>query len=94
MKTGTLRFDIYGNLSFDESIETFIAAMDPIFSSISSDFDSEWKRFGFFACTIVIVLKLDIFWKNDSLYKTVIKQLDRNFDFWRCRIRLNYFEKG
>lgn len=94
MKIGTLKFDIYGELQFDQSIESFISAMDPVFSSVSSDFDSEYKRFGFFACTIVILVHLDIFWKNDTLYKTLIKQLNKNFNFWRFKITLNINETG
>ncbi len=94
MKIGTLRFDLYGNLSFDQSIESFISAMDPVFSSVSSDFDSEYTRFGFFAMTMIITLNLDVFWNNDSLYNTLKKQLNKNFDFWRVKITLIINETG
>ncbi|KKL12412.1 hypothetical protein LCGC14_2536050 [marine sediment metagenome] len=94
MKIGTLRFDMYANLFHDESIESFISAMDPVFSSISSDFDSEYTRFGFFAMTMIINLNLDIFWKNDSLYNTLKKQLNKNFSFWRVKMTLTINETG
>lgn len=94
MKIGTLKFDISADLSFIESIESFITAMDPVFSSISSDFDSVYRRFGFFSCSIEITLQLDIFWKNDILYNTLVKQLNKYFEDWSFKMTLVINEKG
>ena len=94
MKIGTLQFDIYGNLNFEGSVEAFISSMDPVLSSVSSDFDSQYKRFGFIATTIQILVNLDIFWKNDSIYNKTIQYLDKNFDFWRLKLTLKIHEKG
>ncbi|KKM76708.1 hypothetical protein LCGC14_1377420 [marine sediment metagenome] len=94
MKIGTLTFDIYGEFLFLKSVDTFFTAMDPVFLTVSNDFDSEYRRFSFYAVVIKIVIPLQIFWKNDSLYKSLVRQLNKCFGNWQLNIDLKIHETG
>ncbi len=93
MKIGTLIIDVYGELLFDKAVEHFIASMDPILKTVSDKFDSDYKRFGFYATVIKLVIPLKIFWKSDVLYNTLRKNLNYSFDNWTIDITLTIQER-
>ena len=93
MKIGTLTFDIYGEFLFLKSVDTFFTAMDPIFLSICDEFDSDYRRFSFYAAVLKIVIPMKIFWKTDSLYLSLIKQLNNCFGNWTLNVTLIIHEK-
>ena len=86
-------FDIYGELKFDNAVEHFISAMDPILKTVSDKFEADYKRFGFFAAVIQFVIPLKIFWKSDALYNTLKKNLDYAFTNWSFDILLTIQER-
>lgn len=94
MKIGTLTFDIFGELNFNNSVEHFITAMDPVLLTISDSFDSDYRRFSFYAAVIKIEVPLKIFWQSNFLYDRLIKQLDYAFTNWTIDITLNIIERG
>jgi len=94
MKIGTLIIDVYGELLFKQSVEVFISAMYQTLVTVSDKFDSDYKRFGYFAAQIKFTVPLNIFWKNDTIYKTLITQLNKNFNNWKLEINLNIHEEG
>ncbi len=94
MKIGTLKIEIYGEFLFLKSVETFFSAMDPIFLSISDDFDSDYRRFSYYSVVITFDIPLKIFWKNDTIFKTMIRQLNRCFGNWTLDIHLSINETG
>ena len=94
MKIGTLTFDIYGELLFIRSVETFISSMDQTILTVCDDFDSDYRRFAFYAAVIKIVIPLKIFWKNDNLYKKLVSELNKCFNNWTLKTTLTTFEEG
>lgn len=94
MKIGTLNFVIFGELLFIRSIETFITSMDRIFLTVCDEFDSDYRRFAFYAAVITIKIPLTVFWKNDTLYKTLKKELNNCFNNWSIETTLTIHEKG
>lgn len=92
MKIGTMTFDIYGELSFETAVEHFISSMDPIFRTVSTKFDSQYRRFGFYAAKILFVIPLREFWKSDQLYNTLIRNLNYSFSNWEFHINLHIEE--
>lgn len=93
MKIGTMIFDIYGELNFDRAVEHFISSMDPILRSVSDDFESDYKRFAFFAAKIYFVIPLREFWKSNALYNTLIKNLNYSFTNWSFDLNLSIEER-
>ena len=94
MKIGTLTFDIFGELNFNNSVEYFITAMDPVLLSISHSFDSDYRRFSFYAAVIKIEIPLKVFWQSNFLYDSLRKNLDYAFTNWTIGITLNISERG
>jgi len=94
MKKGNLTFDIFGELNFNNSVEHFISAMDPVLLSISNAFDSDYRRFSFYAAVIKIEVPLTTFWQSNALYNTLRKQLDYAFHNWTIDINLDIIERG
>lgn len=94
MKIGTLNFVIFGELLFLRSIETFMTSMDRIFLTVSNEFDSDYRRFSFYAAVITIKIPLITFWKNDTLYKTLKKELNNSFQNWTIETTLSIHETG
>lgn len=94
MKIGTLTFDIFGELNFNNSVEHFISAMDPVLLSISDYFDTDHRRFSFYAAVIKIEVPLKVFWQSNFLYNTLIKNLDYAFTNWTVDISLDILERG
>lgn len=86
--------DLYGELKFETAVEHFISSMDPILKTISDKFDSDWRRFGFYAAKIKIVIPLKVFWKSDALYNTLINNLNYSFDNWNFTLTLTIEERG
>jgi len=93
MKIGTMIFDIYGELKFDKAVEHFISSMDPILRTVSDKFDSDYRRFAFYAAVIHFVIPLKIFWKSDALYNTLKKNLNYSFDNWSIDVILTIQER-
>ena len=94
MKIGTLTFDVFGELNFNNSVEHFISSMDPILLTVSDYFDSDYRRFSFYAAVIKIVVPLKIFWQTNYLYDTLKKQLDYCFTNWTIDIILDITERS
>lgn len=94
MKKGTLTLNIFGELLFDRSVETFITSMDQTFRTISDKIESQYRRFGFYAATIQIIIPLLEFWKTDHVYNSLKYNLNHCFDNWSLDLNLTYNEKG
>ena len=94
MKIGTLTFDIFGELNFNNSVEHFISTMDPILFNISDSFDADYRRFSFYAAVIKIEVPLKVFWQSNFLYDSLIQNLDYAFTNWTVDIFLNITERG
>jgi len=94
LKIGLLTIEIYGELLFDRSVEHFISSMDPILKTVSDEFESDYRRFAFYAAVINLTVPLKIFWKSDALYNTLVKNLNYSFDNWEFSITLVIHEKG
>lgn len=94
MKIGLLTIEIYGELLFETSVEHFIGSMDRVLKTVSDNFESDYRRFAFFAAVINFNVPLNIFWKGDSLYNSLIKNLNYSFDNWEFFITLVIQEEG
>ncbi len=94
MQIGNFIIEIYGELLSKKSIEDFQNLMTPYFASVSDKFDFDYKRFGYFAATLIWVIQLKIFWKNDTIYKKLISGLDKYFNNWDMNITLTIHEMG
>lgn len=94
MKIGLLTIEIYGELKFKTSVEYLISSMDPILTTVSDDYEFDYSRFGFFAAKITFNIPLKIFWKGDSLYNTLIKNLNYSFDNWEINLTLLIKERS
>lgn len=94
MKIGNLIIEIYGELLTKQSIETLQSSMYQPLLSVSDKFDFDYRRFGYFAADLIWVIPLKIFWKNDLIYNTLKKSLDKNFTNWIINITLTIHEKG
>ncbi len=94
MIIGTMIFEIYGELLFPKAIDYFFIRMDEILNTVSDKFDSDYRRFAYFAGRIKYVIQLKIFWKNDILYQTLKKYLNYCFRNWTVEITLTLHEKG
>lgn len=94
MKIGNLIIEIYGELLEKQSIEILQNAMYQPLISVSDKFDFDYKRFGYFAATLIWVVPLKIFWKNDQIYNTLRTNLNKYFINWNVEITLTIHEKG
>jgi len=94
MISGTLILEIFGELNFDDAVEHFLKSMDYLFRFIGHSFNSDYRRFGFYAVVIKVVIPLKIFWRNDYLYKRLKSQLDYCFSNWEFHISLHLKEGG
>jgi len=93
MKIGTMIFVIYGELKFETAVEHFISSMDPILKTVSDKFDSDYRRFGFYAAKINFVIPMKVFWKSDALYNTLITNLNYSFNNWNFDLTLTIEER-
>ena len=93
MKIGTLVLDIFGELNFNNSVEHFISTMDKVLFSVCDSFDSDYRRFSFYAAVIKIEVPLKVFWQTNFLYDSLIKNLNYNFTNWSIDILLNITER-
>ncbi len=94
MKIGNLIIEIYAELLEKQSIEILQNLMYQPLVSVSDKFDFDYKRFGYFAATLIWVVPLKIFWKNDQIYKTLKSGLDKYFTNWKVNVTLTIHEKG
>ena len=94
MKIGTLIIEVYGELLEKQSIEILQNIMYNPLISVSDKFDFDYKRFGYFAASLIWVVPLRIFWKNDLIYNLLIKGLNQYFNNWNINITLVINEKG
>lgn len=94
MITGTMILEIYGEHLFKKAVDYFILRMDEILNTVSDKFDSNYKRFGYFATVINYTIPLKIFYKNDQIYNTLKHYLNYCFRNWTIEITLITHEKG
>jgi len=93
-KIGNLIIEIYAELLEKQSIEILQTAMYQPLISVSDKFDFDYSRFGYFAASLIWVVPLRIFWKNDQIYKTLKDNLNKYFTNWKINITLVIHEKG
>ncbi len=93
MKISTLILEIYGELLSKESIDTLKNTMHQPLLSVSETLDFDYRRFEYYAADIIWVCQLKLFWKNDTIYKTLVRSLDNNFDNWILDITLLLHDK-
>lgn len=94
VKIGTFIIEIYGEHLFPKAVEQFISSMDRIFRTVSDQFDSDHRRFGFYAAVIKFIIPLKIFWRGDYFYHGLIKNLDYCFTNWQFDITLTIHERS
>ncbi len=94
MKIGSLTIEVFGELLEINSIELLQTAMYQPFISISESFEFNYRRFGFYAATLLWEIPLNIFWKNDIIYNTLRKNLNNLFTNWELDIYISITEKG
>lgn len=94
MQIGNLIIEVFGKLLEKQSIEKLQNLMNQPLNSVSDLFDFDYKRFGYFAASLIWVVPLKIFWNNDLIYKTLISGLDTYFTDWKIDITLVIHEKG
>ena len=94
MKIGNLIIEIYAELLEKQSIEILQNAMNQPLLSVSDKYDFDYKRFGYFAASLIWVVPLKIFWRNDMIYKTLRDTLNKYFTNWKIDITLVISEKG
>ncbi len=92
MKIGTLIFDIYAELNFREDVKPFILTMEQLFQTVSDQYETDYKVFADFAASIRFIVPLREFWKTDTIFNTLRKQLYKDFVFWRFKITLTIKE--
>jgi len=92
MISGTLILEIYGELLFDRAVEHFLGSMDYQFRTIGHSWNSEYRRFGYFAVVLKVVIPLKIFWRSNSLYNRLKAQLNYCFSNWQIQVYLNLSE--
>lgn len=93
-KIGNLIIEIYGELLEKQSVEILQNAMNQPLLSVSDKYDFNYKRFEYFAASLIWVIPLRIFWRNDSIYKTLRSTLNKYFNNWTINITLVIHEKG
>jgi len=94
LKIGNLIIEIYAELLEKQSIEILQNAMNQPLLSVSDKYDFDYKRFGYFAASLIWVVPLKIFWRNDMIYKTLRDTLNKYFTNWKIDITLVISEKG
>jgi len=94
MKIGNLIIEIYAELLEKQSVEILQNAMNQPLLSVSNKYDFDYKRFGYFAASLIWVVPLRIFWRNDIIYKTLRDTLNKYFTNWKLTITLVINEKG
>jgi len=93
MKTGTLILEIYGELLEKQSIDILQNIMHKPLLSVSESLDFDYKRFEYFAATMIWVCHLKLFWNNDTIYNTLKLNLNRYFTNWELEITLLLHDK-
>ena len=94
MITGTLFIYVYGELLEPKSIELLESSMFQHFTSVSDNIEFDYRRFAFYAARMKWTVPLKIFWKNDTIYKSLKKYVDKYFTNWGIDIVLLLTEKG
>ncbi|MBA7523133.1 hypothetical protein ES705_15256 [subsurface metagenome] len=94
MSIGTLRFEVVGKLLQNRSCEALIASLDSTLLSVCDSYDADYKRFGYLGGRLVFVVYLTSFWKMDTVYKKIIKEVDRLFANWLVDLDIIIREKG
>jgi len=94
MTIGTLRFEVVGKLLQNKSCEALIASLDNTLLSVSDKYDADYKRFGFLGGHLTFVVYLTSFWKMETVYKKIIKEVDRLFINWLVDMDILIHEKG
>ena len=94
MKIGTFIIEIYGEHLFPKAVEHFISSMDNTFRTVSDQFQSDYRRFGFYAAVIKFIVPLKVFWRGDYFYNSLIKNLNYCFRNWQFDITLTIYERS
>jgi len=93
-KIGTLYIYISGELTEPGSIEYLQSCMLHLLNSVSDNIEFNYTRFAYYRAEMKWIIPLNIFWKNDAIYKGLKKYLDKYFIDWEFDINLLYFSKG
>jgi len=88
LKTGSLIIEIYGELLEKESIDTFKNTVHQSLVTVAAELSFDYRRFSYFATSIIYVIELKLFWKNDIIYNTLKRSLNQNFVNWTLDITL------
>jgi len=94
LKIGNLTIEVFGELLQKNSVELLQNVMYQPLISISESFDFDYRRFGFYAATLLWEIPLTIFWKNDLIYNTLKENLEIHFTNWEIDIYISIIEKG
>ena len=93
MLEGTLIIEIFGELKFDDAVEKFMQSVDYSFRAISTNYNSEYYRFGFIAATIKYVIPMKIFIRSNNFWDSIRIKLNKSFIDWEIKVSLHYVEK-
>jgi len=94
LKIGSLTIEVYGELLQKNSVELLQNVMYQPLISVSESFDFNYRRFGFYAATLLWEIPLTIFWKNDQIYNSLRENLETHFTNWEIDIYISITEKG
>jgi len=94
LKIGSFTIEVFGELLQKDSVELLQSVMYQPLISVSDSFDFNYRRFGFYAATLLWEIPLTIFWKNDLIYNTLKENLETHFTNWEIDIYILITEKG
>ena len=94
MKIGTLFIEVYAELLQKDSIDLLQNSLYNSFSSVSSDFFFDYRRFSYFATTLIWEIPLHSFWKNQFIYDILKRNLNKYFINWELEMYLTIKETG
>lgn len=94
MRIGTLTIEVFVVPAWVLRIDKLQKIMAPLFDSVGPYHDFDYRRFEYLRATIKWVAQLESFWKNDRIYNTLRRYLDKNFVFWQTTITLTTTEEG
>ncbi|MQY79614.1 MAG: hypothetical protein GH151_10555 [Bacteroidetes bacterium] len=94
MTIGTLTFEVVGRLLQNKSCEALVASLDDVLLTVCESYDSDYKRFGYLGGRLLWVIPLTSFHRMDTVYKKIIKEVDRLFVNWIVVFDIIIREKG
>jgi len=94
MSIGRFIIEAFGDLKSKQSIDLVKNIMHPILLSVSDQYDFDYRRFEYISATLIWVIPIKSFWKNDRIISTLRKSINLYFNNWNFTIYLLIHETG